>query len=124
MKSKALWITTMVLLAVTVACGSKEFPAGAYKPAQPSPTDRIVEFNFAQDGTFTISYYDGKKATGTYAVSGDNITFNESEDSPCFGSSVIMSWAFSGNNLTLKTVEDTCRYAPSTDWAIEWSREP
>lgn len=124
MKSKALWIAAMVFLVVTTACGSKEFPAGTYKPAQPSPTDRIVEFNFAQDGTFTISYYDGKKATGTYAVSGDNITLEESEDSPCFGSSVIMSWTSNGNNLTLKTVEDTCSYAPSTDWAREWSREP
>jgi hypothetical protein len=124
MKSTTSWIAVIMLLVMTAACGSKEFPMGIYKPAQPSPTDRIVEFNFAQDGTFTTSYYDGKKAAGTYAVSGDKITLNESEDSPCFGSSVIMSWASSGNNLTLKTVEDTCQYAPSTDLAREWIREP
>jgi hypothetical protein len=124
MKSKAFWITAMVLLVVTAACGSKEFPTGAYKPAQPSSTDRIVEFEFAEDGTFTISYYNDLKVVGTYATSGNNITLNESEDGPCFGSPVIMSWTSSGNNLTLKSVEDTCVQAPSFDWAREWIREP
>jgi predicted small lipoprotein YifL len=57
MKSKTLWFAAMVLLVVTAACGSKEFPAGVYKPAQPSPTDRIVEFEFTKEGTFAISYY-------------------------------------------------------------------
>ena len=124
MKSKALWIAAMILLVIAPACGSKEFPAGNYKPAQPSPTDRIVEFNFAEDGIFAISYYNDLKADGMYTVSGDHITLNESEDGPCFGSPITMSWSFSGNTLTLKTVEDTCRQGPSTDWAREWSREP
>lgn len=123
MKSKALRIAVMLLLVMTSACSVKQFPAGVYKPAQLSPTDSIVEFKFTEDGTFAISYYDGRKAGGMYTVSDDHITFNESEDGPCFGSPVVMAWTSNGNNLTLKSVEDTCRYSPSFDWARVWSRE-
>jgi len=124
MKSKALWIAAMVLLVMTPACGSMEFPAGIYKPAQPTSVDRITEFRFEEDGTFAISYDNGLKADGVYTVSGNQITLNESEDSPCFGSPITMSWTSSENTLTFKTVEDTCPELPSTDWAREWSREP
>ena len=115
----------MALLIASAACSGKVFPVGAYVPAQASPTDRITEFSFAPDGTFTISYYDGKQATGTYVASGDQITFNElNEDSPCLGSPVTMSWASSGNHLSFKTVEDTCKAGPSFDWARQWSKQP
>jgi hypothetical protein len=125
MRSKAILTIAAALLIACSACSTKTFPAGAYIPAQPSPTDRITEFSFADDGTFTISYYDGKQATGTYTASGDEITLNElNEDSPCIGSPATMTWASSGDRLTFKTLEDACSAGPSYDWAREWTRQP
>ena len=125
MRGKAILLAAMVLLMLTTACGTKEFPVGVYGPAQPSPTDRITEFSFAADGTFTSSYYDGKAATGTYTVSGDKITLVElNEDSPCIDAPATMTWTASGNTLTFGFFEDACREGPSYDWAREWSRKP
>ena len=125
MKFRAVFIVAMTMMIACSACGTKSFPAGAYVRAEPSPTDRITEFLFAEDGTFTISYYDGKQATGTYTESGDEITLNElNEDSPCIDAPATMSWTSSGDTLTLKTVEDKCREGPSYDWAGEWSKLP
>ena len=125
MKFRAVFVVAVTMMIACSACATKGFPAGAYEPAEPSPTDRITEFLFAEDGTFTISYYDGKQATGTYAASGDQITLTElNEDSPCLDAPATMSWTSSGDRLTLKTLEDTCRAGPSYDWAREWSKLP
>ena len=125
MRLRGFVVAAMALLVLMTACGTREFPVGTYVPAQPEPTDRITEFSFAADGTFTSAYYDGKAATGTYAVSGDRITFTElNEDSPCLDAPATMTWAASGNTLTFKFFEDLCREGPSYDWAREWTRKP
>ena len=125
MKLRVALMVMMTVLGLTTACGTKQFPTGTYEPSQPSPTDRITEFSFAADGTFKSAYYDGKAATGTYAVSGDKITFTElNEDSPCIGAPATMTWKAAGNKLTLQFFEDLCRAGPSYDWAREWSRKP
>ena len=125
MKVKTVLVAAIVVMIACTACSSQAFPAGVYTAAQPSPTDRITEFSFTPDGAFTISYYDGKQATGTYSVSGGKITFNElNEDSPCLGSPATMSWTSSGDRLTLKTIEDKCSAGPSYDWARDWNKLP
>ncbi len=123
MKSKLLIVAMLFMFAIT-ACANKPFPPGMYKPVEQLSTTRITEFKFAEDGTFAVLYYNGLKAGGAYTVSSGRITLSESEDSPCFGYPITMTWTYSGNTLTLKTVEDTCPAMPTTDWAGEWSREP
>ena len=125
MKFNAIRIAAMAILLGTAACGTQHFPAGVYVASQPSPTDRITEFTFAEDGTFTSAYYDGKAATGTYTISGDKITLVElNQDSPCLEAPATMTWRASGSNLTLGFFEDQCREGPSYDWAREWTRKP
>jgi len=122
---RAVLIVALAVLVMTTACATQAFPAGAYEIAQPSPTDRITEFSFAADGTFVSTYYDGKAATGSYAVNGDRITLTElNEDSPCLDAPATMTWTSNGDRLTLKFFEDQCREGPSYDWAREWIKKP
>ena len=124
MKSKIPRYAALLLTAAVACSSTKAFPAGVYVPAQSSPTDRIVEFTFSEDGTFLISYYDQKTAGGTYSVSGSQITLSESEGSPCFGYPATMNWSSTGSNLTFQFWEDTCPEGPSYDWVREWSKKP
>jgi hypothetical protein len=125
LKLRAAFIIGMILAAVAAACTPQQFPVGSFEPVQPSPTDRITEFSFAPDGTFVSAYYDGKAATGTYAINGDKIVFTElNADSPCLGAPATMTWAASGDKLTLKFYEDLCDAGPSYDWAREWVKIP
>jgi hypothetical protein len=123
MKPKRMIAATLLTLAVT-ACATPQFPAGTYKPSDHPEESRITRFEFAEDGTFAVLYYNGLTAGGAYAISGDEIAFSDAEDSPCYGSPITMTWTAIGDTLTLKAIEDTCTFRPTTDWAGEWTREP
>ena len=123
MKATRPIAVTLLMLAIT-ACEPPQFPAGTYKPADHPEDSRITHFAFTEDGAFAVLYYNGLRAGGTYAVSDDQIAFSDAEDSPCFGSPIIMTWTTSGGTLTLRAVEDTCPFRPTTDWAGQWTREP
>jgi hypothetical protein len=123
MKATTGIAATLLMLAVT-ACQTPQFPVGTYKPSDHPEDARITRFEFTEDGTFAVSYYNGLRAGGAYVVSDDEISFSDAEDSPCFGSPITMTWTTSGDTLTLTAVEDTCSFRPTTDWAGEWTREP
>lgn len=125
MRLKALFVAALAVLVMTAACTTQTFPTGDYEALQPSPTDRITQFTLADDGTFVSAYYDGRVATGTYAVNGDKITLTElNPDSPCLNAPATMIWSSGGDTLTLKFFEDQCREGPSYDWAREWVLKP
>ncbi|MDA0196538.1 MAG: hypothetical protein O2887_15950 [Bacteroidetes bacterium] len=66
-----------------------------------------ITANFRSDGTYTITNTDGTGSsteTGTYTLSGSNISICENGVSTCD----IFQWSVSGSTLTLSGSDDDC----------------
>lgn len=110
------------------ANSSSGFPAGSFTPNHPVHTKTLV---FNQDGTYQFLgiVEAGQTAAipvGTYAVSGDHVTFLDDPGSAtvCQKQTGDYTWTFDGSALVFKMVNDYCDERRIDLTNSTWTKQP
>ena len=136
MMSKTLWVTAVLLLVLCTACSSTSvaaqngspcampsggIPTGLFKANHPAYTKTLL---LGADCTYQqAGIIEGDKVLGTYTVSGDHITFTET-DGGCVGQPGEYISSFDGSALVFKMVKDECSFRRVDLANSTWTKQP
>ena len=116
-------LATALLTATTalMAAGSApaaDFPAGTYLSSD-------VTLNFDGNGHFRGSQKDAMKVEGDYAVSGDQLKFNDKSGAwACPATQVgTYRWKSDGDTLTFSKVSDACKDRVNSLTPHSWKKQ-
>ncbi len=103
------------------AMPSGGFPAGSFKADHPAYTKKLL---LGADCTYQqAGIIEGDKVLGTYTVSGDHITFTET-DGGCMGQPGEYISSFDGSALVFKMVKDECSFRRVDLTSSTWTKQP
>lgn len=148
MKTFTLAITGILLALATVACASPTSPAstlaGTYtwtvskadSAAHGWTSDLICEnagkyeMTFAPTGSSSLIQTPvedcpaavNSAIVGTWAVTGDQLTYHEITDTGCGTPTVVYTFKTVGNELHLNKVSDTCQFSASDKELKVWTK--
>jgi len=95
------------------------FPVGSFITDRDDPIGpHMIEYR--TDGSYVYQGH-GNTAVGTYAVTGDRVTF---KDNYCGGVLGTYTWSFDGDTLSFEMLDDTCAARAGVTHLSDWERSP
>ena len=129
-KTYAKLVAAIVLVLVVASCASESEPSltpGTYISTitrEDTTSYAFIgewELTLTEENGYTVSKDGQVDERGTYALTQDQIVFDQTEAKFACGGDGTYQWASDGKTLTLTTVEDQCEGRPFTFTTHPWS---